>query len=139
MGNLPIISTAPTANHARELRFAINIPARLRMLRYPWNGGIEPWLPFANINFTRLAAAVCCLCCGIIPVFIPFVCNWCSDLDHHCENCHKRVAHQPHEGKMEAVLPPVSVATTGADSRYQSSQYADMSKQSQQKLEPTAA
>ncbi|EHK42070.1 hypothetical protein TRIATDRAFT_84172 [Trichoderma atroviride IMI 206040] len=88
---------------------------------------------------TSLAAAVCCLCCGILPVFIPFVCNWCSDLDHHCESCKKRVAHQPHEGKMEAVLPPVSAATTGADSRYQLSQYADMSKQSQQKLEPTIA
>lgn len=38
---------------------------------------------------------------------------------------------------MEAVLPPVSVVTPGVDSRYQLSQYADMSKQSQQKLEPT--
>ncbi|KAL7919139.1 hypothetical protein ACQKWADRAFT_302139 [Trichoderma austrokoningii] len=88
---------------------------------------------------TSIAAAVCCLFCGILPVFIPFLCNWCSDTDHHCQNCKKRVAHQPHEGKMEAVLPPVSAATTGVDSRYQSSQYADMSKQSQQKLEPTAA
>ncbi|KAL6897629.1 hypothetical protein GGI43DRAFT_409499 [Trichoderma evansii] len=88
---------------------------------------------------TSLAAAVCCLCCGILPVCIPFLCNWCADTDHHCERCKRRVAHQPHEGKMEAVLPPVSVVAPGLDSRYQLSQYADMSKQSQQKLEPTVA
>ncbi|KAL9470999.1 hypothetical protein ACSS6W_008940 [Trichoderma asperelloides] len=83
---------------------------------------------------TKIAAAACCLFGGVIPVFVPFVCNWCTDTDHHCESCKSLVAHQPHEGKMEAVLPLVS---DGVDSRYHSSQYADMSKQSQQKLEPT--
>ncbi|KAH8892720.1 hypothetical protein GQ53DRAFT_860776 [Thozetella sp. PMI_491] len=87
---------------------------------------------------TTLAAAVLCLCCGVLPVFIPFVCNWCADTDHYCEGCNARVAHKPHEGNMEPVLPPVNPARPGEDPRYQQSQYADMSAQSRHKLEPGA-
>ncbi|KAL7941454.1 LITAF-like zinc ribbon domain-containing protein [Trichoderma barbatum] len=67
---------------------------------------------------TTLAAAICCLCCGIIPVVIPFLCNWCADTNHYCEGCKRQVAHKPHEGKTEAVLPPISPSRPGVDARY---------------------
>ena len=84
----------------------------------------------------RLTAAVCCLCCGIIPVFIPFCCHWCSDTDHYCAACRNRVAHMPHEGRMQPVLPQATPRQPGANPKYQISQFANMSHQTQQKLEP---
>lgn len=52
-----------------------------------------------------LAAAACCLCCGIITVCIPSLCHWCADVDHYCSGCGNQVAHKPHEGKVEVKLP----------------------------------
>ncbi|KAF1849021.1 uncharacterized protein K460DRAFT_276264 [Cucurbitaria berberidis CBS 394.84] len=54
---------------------------------------------------TSLAAAFCCLCCGVITVFIPFLCHWCADIDHRCYECGKQVAHRPHDGQMQEMLP----------------------------------
>ncbi|KAM0264333.1 hypothetical protein ACHAQJ_000823 [Trichoderma viride] len=56
--------------------------------------------------------------------------------NHYCEGCKKCVAHKPHEGKMEAVLPAVSTTSPGGVAGVQLSQYADMTEQSRQRLEP---
>ncbi|KAK3321744.1 hypothetical protein B0H66DRAFT_552556 [Apodospora peruviana] len=76
---------------------------------------------------TTLAALFCCLFCGVITVCIPIMCHWFADIDHHCSGCHKRVAHMPHDGKMEAVLPRPE-----GTPMYAPSQFAPMSAQPQQ-------
>ncbi|KAF2738502.1 hypothetical protein EJ04DRAFT_509645 [Polyplosphaeria fusca] len=53
----------------------------------------------------RLAAALCCLCCGVITVCIPFLCHWCADIDHRCSECGKQVSHKPHDGPVQARYP----------------------------------
>ncbi|OCL11577.1 hypothetical protein AOQ84DRAFT_278201, partial [Glonium stellatum] len=60
---------------------------------------------------TSLAAAFCCLFCGIITVCIPFLCNWCADIEHTCSHCNQKVSHKPHDGPVQAKYPQASIAT----------------------------
>lgn len=54
---------------------------------------------------TTLAAALCCLFCGVITVCIPSLCHWCADIDHRCSECGKQVSHKPHDGPVQARYP----------------------------------
>ncbi|KAI2619978.1 hypothetical protein GGR54DRAFT_110478 [Hypoxylon sp. NC1633] len=86
---------------------------------------------------TQLAALVCCLCCGIITVFIPFCCHWCSNTEHVCEKCHSLIATKPHEGKMEAFVPPPKDLLGNKPSKpVDTSIYTPMNEETQRKADP---
>ena len=76
------------------------------------------------------SALFCCLCCGVITVCIPFLCNWFAETDHHCTKCGELVAHKPHDGIMEARLPPPTKTE-----KYGESQFKEMSPEERQNLE----
>lgn len=55
-----------------------------------------------------MAAAVCCLCCGVITVCIPYLCGWFQETAHHCTNCGKQVTNKTHDGQVVVKEPPKS-------------------------------
>ncbi|KAJ9613980.1 hypothetical protein H2200_002116 [Cladophialophora chaetospira] len=79
---------------------------------------------------TSLAAAFCCLCCGIITVFIPFLCKWYADTDHTCSGCGQVVAHKPHDGTMEPKRPLAK-----PEDKYKPSQFQEMAKDERARME----
>lgn len=52
-----------------------------------------------------MSAALCCLCCGIITVCIPFLCHWFEDTIIQCSGCKKQVALIPHDGPIQVLWP----------------------------------
>lgn len=52
-----------------------------------------------------MTAALCCLCCGIITVCIPFLCHWFEDHIVQCSGCKKQVALVPHDGPITVYWP----------------------------------
>ncbi|KAF1992350.1 hypothetical protein K402DRAFT_416024 [Aulographum hederae CBS 113979] len=60
-----------------------------------------------NSDQTALAGILCCLFCGIIGACIPFACQWCSDVEHTCENCKKVVALKGYDEPVKVSGPVV--------------------------------
>lgn len=52
-----------------------------------------------------MSAALCCLCCGIITVCIPFLCHWFEDSIIQCSGCKKQVALVRHDGTTTVCWP----------------------------------
>lgn len=52
-----------------------------------------------------MSAALCCLCCGIITVCIPFLCHWFENTHIQCSGCKKQVAMIPHDGPIIVYWP----------------------------------
>ncbi|KAJ4397389.1 hypothetical protein N0V93_001615 [Gnomoniopsis smithogilvyi] len=52
-------------------------------------------------SMQTMAAAVCCLFCGVITVCIPMLCHWFEDTTIFCSKCRKMVAKIPHDGTIQ--------------------------------------
>lgn len=50
-----------------------------------------------------ISAALCCVFCGIIGVFVPYLCGWSQDVDHYCTNCNRKVTHRPYNGVVNVI------------------------------------
>jgi len=57
-----------------------------------------------NSTVTTLAWVICCILTGI-GAFIPCLCGWCQDTDHHCSECKNMITHKPHNGTVEVKGP----------------------------------
>jgi len=57
-----------------------------------------------NSTVTTLAWVICCILTGI-GAFVPCLCGWCQDTDHHCSECKNMITHKPHDGTVEVKSP----------------------------------
>ncbi|KAI0180551.1 hypothetical protein GGR52DRAFT_531803 [Hypoxylon sp. FL1284] len=87
---------------------------------------------YVGSSQTQLAAVLCCLCCGILPGIIPICCNWRADTEHVCEKCGRLIARRPHDGKMEAFVPPQQQRAPA----FKQSKFAGMDQQTRDNLDP---
>lgn len=45
-----------------------------------------------------MATVACCLCTGLLCVWVPTAMHWCADADHYCSQCNAHVVHIPYDG-----------------------------------------
>ncbi|QKX64783.1 uncharacterized protein TRUGW13939_11959 [Talaromyces rugulosus] len=75
-----------------------------------------------NSSQTTIAALLCCIFCGVICAFVPYLCKWAQEYHHFCGNCGVKVAIRPTDGpvQVQRPMPPPNypAAPTAPDAAY---------------------